>query len=157
MSTYVLIGAQRDGTRIAVEARHETQTSDYTTTQHEQRTGPHARLALSVLGWYGLTSDPDTAGQVGNMLADITRPAGTLTHADIKRLAEIWDRWHLNDRRAACAHMELPDDPSYDARRDITCPETGYRYGHAWLVEPLPDGLWDEVRAILAKGEKLDN
>jgi hypothetical protein len=28
------------------------------------------------------------------------------------------------------------------------CPE-GYRYGHAWLVEPLPDAVVDRVNEIV--------
>lgn len=62
-------------------------------------------------------------------------------------LAEIADRWHLNTMRAGCAHQEVVYETDRYGRRvpslDLTppCPETGYRYGSAWLVEPLPEDV----------------
>lgn len=66
----------------------------------------------------------------------------------LERLRQIARRWHLNTMRAGCAHMELPEDTSYDARKEIECQAgTGYKYGRAWLVEPLPKDLLDELAA----------
>lgn len=71
--------------------------------------------------------------------------------AAVGALLILWYRWHLNGMRAACSHMtEMPVDRSYDARRHITCPETGYRYGSAWLVEPLPASIITAVETFTA-------
>lgn len=68
-----------------------------------------------------------------------------------QRLAELWDRWHLNGMRAHCAHMVdvLPFlRPDYDSRKHLTCPESGYQYGRAWLYEPIPAEIVAELRAL---------
>lgn len=71
-----------------------------------------------------------------------------------QRLKELASRWHLNTLKAGCAHMTLPQDQSYDARKDITCEAgTGYKYGSAWLVEPLPAEVLSEL--VDAFGAKL--
>ena len=61
----------------------------------------------------------------------------------------IWERWHLNDMRPECAHMDLPEDRSYDARKGITCPITGYKYGTAWLYEDVPGGVIAELERLI--------
>lgn len=59
-------------------------------------------------------------------------------------LRELAERWHLNTMRAACAHQTVVWASDRYGRQapslDLTpaCPVTGYKYGHAWLVEPLP-------------------
>lgn len=75
-------------------------------------------------------------GQVADELDRITRPAPGWGPDERARLQAIWRRWHLNDLRAACAHQTPP--PSLDDPWPDPCPETGYRFGSAWLVEPLP-------------------
>jgi hypothetical protein len=56
-------------------------------------------------------------------------------------------RYHLNDMKPGCVHQEKNaglDSPP--------CPETGYKWGHAWLVEPLPDWLTaDYLRTLLGQ------
>lgn len=59
-------------------------------------------------------------------------------------LRRVWARWHLNDLRPGCTHQG-------GTGREIgeACPFTGYRYGHAWLVEPLTlSGAIDILRAM---------
>lgn len=60
--------------------------------------------------------------------------------------------WHLNAMRAGCTHQRAA---GWGRQDDIgkPCPECGYRYGSAWLFEPLPAEVetWartfgDEVR-----------
>jgi hypothetical protein len=83
------------------------------------------------------------------VLVDPTfEPVSPWTAGDVRSLHDLWQRWRLNQMRAACAHMDLPDDPSYDARRNIVCPVTGYRYGSAWLYEPIPESVIAEIRRL---------
>lgn len=100
----------------------------------------------------------DIAGG-GQNVADI-RAVGT---AAAVRIADLWDRWHLNGMRAACVHQadaareinaRLPD---YAQDRErwallsaLPCPE-GYRYGSAWLYEPVPDDVLAELRTLFGK------
>lgn len=80
-------------------------------------------------------------------------------------LKRLWDRWHLNDMKAGCAHQEAryrdhPEDrPTYsnDYRgatgdrlspdEGSACPQCGYRYGSAWVYEQLPDDLIEQIDA----------
>lgn len=61
-------------------------------------------------------------------------------------------------RSCACREMDAQlaagHRASYAVRRDLTCPLTGYRYGSAWLVKPLPKDTWERVTAILAKSDR---
>lgn len=74
---------------------------------------------------------------------------------DLRDLAE---HWHLNTMRAACAHQAPVYAPDRYGREvpslDLTpaCPETGYKYGHAWLVEPMPAEVLAYFRRLIEKG-----
>lgn len=105
-----------------------------------------------------------SCGQTVDEVRAITRPAGTLTADDLARFADLWDAWHLNTMRAACAHMNTtipkgavllerygrPDVLGWRID-NLVCPVTGYTYGHAWLAEVIPDEIIVELTALLAK------
>lgn len=158
--TYHYLGQTRSGAHVAVKACLENKpVAGFSTVEHEpiaDATWPEFTMSGAV--WDSprakLTRDSgaDGYGQCIDDARAVTRPSGTLTRKDVLRLVELWERWHLNLMHAACAHMmTLPADPSYDARKGIVCPETGYRYGTAWLAERLPGDVWPEVQSILAK------
>lgn len=93
----------------------------------------------------------------------------------MKRIVEIWQRWHLNGMQAGCEHQrewvneripseELPNryankdkdgiyaiwvKPSEHPKGLLTkpCPICGYKYGTAWLMEQLPDEIISEVES----------
>jgi hypothetical protein len=82
-----------------------------------------------------------------------------------KRIADLWDRWHLNGMRAACVHQAAAaaeiqaaakmrgyaqDRERWAALSALPCPE-GYRYGSAWLYEPVPDDVLAELRHLFGK------
>lgn len=50
-------------------------------------------------------------------------------------------KYHLNVMHAECAHQPKTKDAE-------PCPETGYRFGSEWLVEPLPTDILPRLRAI---------
>ena len=90
------------------------------------------------------------------------RGAGTLDGVTLtpegQKLAEICDRWHLNDLRAGCEHQRALGwtpaaygTPEYVNRTDCVgkpCPTCGYRYGSAWLYEEVPSYVWDDLRRL---------
>lgn len=76
------------------------------------------------------------------------KPEKGFTRTLLWELAAFGDRWHRNDMRASCAHQRVVTrggQVSADA-----CPQTGYRYGQAWLVEPLPSGFMATLSGLLA-------
>lgn len=124
---------------IEIELREHNQRNQ--TVDHETIDG-YTELSVSTSGLYkghkrGV--DIDFGGQCIDMLREVTKPAKGWTVADLGELADLWEHWHLNGMRAACAHqdrdagMGSPD-----------CPVSGYRWGHARLVEPLPDDVADK-------------
>jgi hypothetical protein len=52
--------------------------------------------------------------------------------------------------KAACSHM-APKPGGYDANRDLVCPETGYRYGSAWLVRLIDADTRDDIREYMQR------
>ncbi len=88
-------------------------------------------------------------------------------HYLVKHFAELWERWHLNDMRSGCriqqaavgqwcaANEKIDPDWRYDY--DAACrmlqergiyEVDGYRYGHQWLYEPLPDHVKTALQLI---------
>lgn len=68
----------------------------------------------------------------------------------IFRLCEIWGEWHNNGMTAACAHQTPTSVGPGERLTAPPCPETGYKYGDAWLVRPLPDEIITELRSLVA-------
>jgi hypothetical protein len=117
-------------------------------------------LSLSICGTIWATRnrtnrDCDSAGQIERYIhPTLVTPALGITQQDIKRLRRTWERWHLNDMRPNCDHQEKVSPPPADLATIPACPETGYRYGHAWLLEPLPAEVEAWVREFAAKLSK---
>lgn len=117
-------------------------------------------LSLGIMGtvWrtrHRTNEDCESAGQIVDHIDPATIvPADGLRLGDIERLCEIWRRWHLNDMRANCAHQAHVWPLPKDLATIPVCPETGYKYGTAWLVEPLPAEVEAWVREFAAKLDK---
>lgn len=113
---------------------------------------------LSITGVIGPQANGNARGSCGQILldtsaADIT-PADGWTREDVDRLADIWERWHLNDCTAGTPAQEehlrtlkgqFPGYPvsHYDwAKEELAKvglqPDGDYSYGSAWLYEEVP-------------------
>lgn len=131
------------------------------TVTHEPIREDALEVAITGETWYATANgnrdlryrDCMSAGQNVEDLRKVPGPRAA-------RIASLWDRWHLNGMKAACAHQQAEVDriyremPGYDrdgerwnALRRITCPE-GYAYGSAWLYEPIPDDVLAELRQL---------
>lgn len=78
------------------------------------------------------------------------------------QLAEIWERWHLNDMKAGTYNQEKALDAVKctfsrldwytEACNYLTSinlyEDNGYRYGSAWLTEELPTEVINYVSAL---------
>ncbi len=73
---------------------------------------------LSITGVEGPKRNGDAFGGCGQIQLDPTYAAEGWTPALVAKLAETWERWHLNDMRAGCEHQRAegwdkrPIDPS---------------------------------------------
>lgn len=140
-------------------------------------TRPHQRTAPALT--IDLKAIPDDAVEL-SITGELTGSCGQVTeslseagrgNADIQRLCEIWDRYHLNGMKAGtrAQHHYLDTLPrftgadAYDKTKAALA-EAGlqpdrntmpgsqpYSYGSAWLYEPLPDDLLSELDGILTR------
>lgn len=169
------LGYTEKGYRVVAEIRLDEPTPGKETTFIDHSTGP-APAQLGIM--FNVVSPTNRHGQVPAEDRVITRRAsndpGPATDAAINR---VWERWHLNDMRAACEHMteEMlnPADEVLDAylaehpergrygrldalqsyRLDhVACPVTGYTWGHSWLAETISDDDLAIIRTLLEKG-----
>ncbi len=80
---------------------------------------------------------------------------GKLDVAELRELAALAERWHLNEMRGACAHQAVVYDVSRRLVPSLTltlpCEASGYRYGSAWLVEPLPSEVRERIVQLCEK------
>jgi len=141
---------------IEIRAERLQRRETYETIEHETVSEPLG-FALTSAVWDPSRTDWIAGGATVEPLREVVE-RGTvsprLTSDGLARLADIGERWHLNDVKAGCAHQTVVyEDGEYGRRPSLTltepCPMTGYRYGSSWLIEPLPDGLLDEVSDIL--------
>jgi hypothetical protein len=58
---------------------------------------------LSLTGVEGPKSNGDAVGSCGQVTLGCADHVNRIPEYD--RLAEVWDRWHLNDMRAGCEHQ----------------------------------------------------
>ena len=144
MNRDILLGKTPDGETVTVQIRLGAfpNPQAFRTVTHEPL--PPEPLELAIAGNIYERGRDVGGGQCIDTAA-LVQP-GPWSAEDLARLVEIWRRWANNGLNAGCAHMTLPEDTSYDARKDIRCPETGYKYGSAWLFDPLPDDVIEDVR-----------
>lgn len=118
----------------------------------ELRNDEHGRRELSIVG----EINTQTYGQCYDSIRELVENHGS-GHRDkneILKLLDIWDRWHLNamragtPRQAAIIRPWLKRNPNKDYTeqcdylyRHGLLIENGYKYGTAWLYEPLPDDV----------------
>jgi hypothetical protein len=140
------IGRTEDGDRVWVEIEIREVNRPSETTEHETVNGYRELSITGAVAQKGYRN----AHSWGQVRADaagaMDNPAKGLTEDDIAELVTVWKRWHLNGMQAGCAHPGRGMDTA-------PCPETGYRYGHSWLVKALPADVETWVREF---GDKLD-
>lgn len=154
---YVFVGTTEGGYRVLLlgELRREDG-RNHQTIQHETVADPVTLSLTSAVfkGKKNISRNHITSGATLEHLGRIVRPAPGYTLDDTRELHRIGTHWHLNTMRAACAHMDVPGGKTTDELLDakITCPETGYSWGSAWLTEELPQEVADRFVALLRQG-----
>lgn len=124
---------------------------------------------LSITGVTGPKSNGDCAGSCGQNVGDLRDPRfNACDGVNASRLADIWERWHLNDMTAgspaqsaflranpitdrmnhyvkaceALAAAGLNPDPNHEHNGKP------YTYGSAWLREDVPADVIDFLRGL---------
>jgi hypothetical protein len=121
------------------------------------------RLSITGLavGKHRQLANAHSAGQIVDDFAELV-DAGSLEpwlKSDGEWLLGVWRDWHLNDMQPGCAHQTVVYEqaPYGGERASLTltqpCPITGYKYGTAWLVKPLPDELISQLHTLFEQGD----
>lgn len=106
----------------------------------------YANSVLSISG-----QSEHHCGQITEYLKTLPAEEYTLnpgwTSEMLDRFIAIWERWHLNNLRAGCVHQRRLEWNAKD-HLNQPCPACGYRYGNAWLFEPVPDSVIEWLFAL---------
>ena len=110
------------------------------------------RLELSVTGEVYDSRGRDLGGgqcvdALRRLVQEGSSPGPGLTRADLARLLEVWERWHLNGMQSACEHQRARGE-TYTTHPGAVCPDCGYRLGSAWLTELLPPDVETFILAL---------
>ena len=154
---YVYVGKTEAGELVLMTGRvYEESAAKQETTAHEPITDQHCLTLTSAVftGKKNIGRSHVTSGATLEHLGRITVPAPGWTLEEVRELHRIGTEWHLNTMRAGCVHMDLPEDESYAARKNVMCPETGYKYGAQWLVQPLPEEVEARFCALMSLGKE---
>lgn len=147
--------SRKVGVRVDIRIERLERRDWYHTTEHLMMHNPYG-LTVTTQVWSPGGTDMVAGGATRDPLREVTEPARFWTRDTLATLAVLGDRWHGNDFQAGCAHQDVvyEDDPRYPGRPslDLTkpCPVNGYRYGSAWLVEPLPEQVIRDLMGLLS-------
>lgn len=110
------------------------------------------RLSLMANHWNHLRTDCYHCGQMQDTIREwleegyhFGKIRWLYSKDRIKKILDIWDRWHLNDMRAECEHQRELGWTWDNGHAETPCPVCGYRLGSAWLKEPVPQSIIDEL------------
>jgi len=153
-SKKLYVGVKNTGKKmyINLEIHQEADTRTAQTIDHQTIT---AYKTLSMSG---------NGGQNTEEIADIkSYKEMFISENDLNTIITIWNKWHLNDMKAGTAKQQaFIDEWKKTNEYDYTAicealksaglyEDNGYKYGHSWLVEPLPQEVITEITAIFEK------
>lgn len=141
-------GYKRDLTvTVSVRMEELTRQETYETVEHERVSRP-LDFAITLGVWQPSTHYLVSSGRDAALLTDVYRYAEGFGPATVAELTDLL-RYHLNAMKPGCVHQQPNaglDSPA--------CPETGYRWGSAWLVQELPDNFLDIVKAVFQGADR---
>jgi hypothetical protein len=138
-----------------IDYNHSGRRNCKVTIEVELRPTEHG-TELSICGniWNPRETDIYSCGQNIDTIAEY------IHSPKMRRIKEIWEQWHLNGMRAGTPIQEKAvkewrnktNNHSFayteicEYLKSINLYEVdGYKYGSAWLMEPLPQDIIDEV------------
>lgn len=134
----------RKNNEAVVEIRLEKKSvwSPYQSISHEQKPEGYEtiKLTFSLTIWQPRKKDI-TAWYSGNGFSE----SGLFKHnKKFQRLCELAARWHLNAMKPGCEH-QITGPCNNPTIMSQVCPESGYKYGSAWLFEEVPQEIVNEI------------
>jgi len=129
---------------------------EYETVNHDMVSRP-LDFSLTCTVWDRRKTDHLSGGATTEPLARLVKYARGWDRDRVRQLRELF-ALHLSSVNAGCAHVRPAYARDSYGRNvpslDLTpaCPVTGYRYGHAWLVRPLPESFPGYVRTLCDPG-----
>lgn len=145
--------------RVTVDVRMEAldRQDSYETTSHDHVSRP-LDFAITTSVWRPDLRDSVAGGATVEPLREVIESGDYADGWDAGQVQTLLRLapWHLNSMSAACDHQHVIYAPDQYGREvpslDLTepCPLTGYKYSHAWLVRPLPDGFEQQIRGLFA-------
>lgn len=104
---------------------------------------------LSICGnvWNSRKTDIIAGGQMeDSILSYLDYPKYPLPK--LRRLLEIWKRYHLNNMHAGCEHQRAFESKPYTENEGAICHICNYVYGTAWNYEALPEAIIEELKTF---------
>lgn len=141
------IGRNVLGERVFAQLELRDIRQDMTTVNHDQVSRGIQVSIVGLLVGKGARSVTG-AGQIHSNLVDMDMAGSKWTTKDVASLRKIWTEWHLNDMNAGCQHMRKGG--SYDDRKNDVCPESGYKYGTAWLYREPTSDVIREIKRLMS-------
>lgn len=159
---YVFLGTTAARERVLMSGEIRKSQGTWQTVDHSEIIDPWCLSLTSAIftGRKNISRNHVASGATLEHLGEIVTAAPGYNLAEVRELHAIGTEWHLNTVYPGCVHMEVPEGTNVGELLDmgITCPESGYRWGHAWLTRPLPDGIRNRFIDLMNKGrgEKAD-
>lgn len=107
--------------------------------------------------WNRIRSDIYCGGQIVDKIAKMFPH-----NKKVRRMAQIWEKYHLNDMQAGCKHQRALgwgtkklaggewEGHKYESEGGCLskpCPTCGYKYGSKWLREEIPTEIIAEIES----------
>lgn len=166
-----LIGRNTYGDRVFAVVKLHYQRSRPGTQTINHLYAPYSYTTASFTGdWYRKHSSHMTGcGMLTSreypLVIQKPNETGGWTHAKVAELERLALRWHMNDMSAGCAHQ--PNDHSatwlgkypdkgWETWEWPVCTESGYKWGSAWLVDPIPVEQVARIKALFSPDEVVN-
>ncbi len=127
-------------------------------------------IALETVTDYKTLSMCGTGGQNREETADINSYKQLfVSEYDLNTITEVWQKWHLNDMKAGTKKQQaFIDEWKKSNKYEYTAicealkqaglyEDNGYKYGHSWLVDPLPENVITDIISIFEKYNSIEH
>jgi len=136
---------------IELEVRTKDRAINYDTLEEVTNV---PEISICGTAWNRLHTDCIMGGQCIDLLVKIVKTKR------IRRIEEIWNKYHLNDMKAgtklqteAIEHWREQNKYDYTQACEYLksiglYEDRGYKYGHGWLYMPIPENILEELKTI---------
>lgn len=157
------LGWTEDGERVVATVAVESGSDKGDSVFTDHTTGPSPDRVSVTFSVQGGKYRSEAYGQIPAAERVIVRHhLNDANDATREFIESLWSVHHLNDMQAACDHMtpdmlarhegESVSDWQTRMLDTVVCPESGYKWGRAWLARKVPADVLDKARKVLETG-----